>query len=144
MPLAAACNNISRNSLNCLTAFFRIVSHIDRATPETAGYDLCCTSRLASKHALIAEKTEGHHAHLVNIPNGVHRRNQHLDGQSKAMSGTPNQLIQDLDAIANPRLVIAIIEHTQQRRLRISPALAGKLAPTCRKQPRFKSLAWVR
>jgi hypothetical protein len=47
------------------------------------------------------------------------------------MSGIPNQLIQDLDAIANPRLVIAIIEHTQQRRLRICLALAGKLAPAC-------------
>ena len=51
--------------------------------PETARYDLCCTIRLASKHALIAEKAEGHHAHLVSIPNGVDRRNQHPDGQSE-------------------------------------------------------------
>src|SRR5258707_13734182 len=40
--------------------------------------------RLASKHALIAEKAEGHHAHLASILNGVHWRNPRRDGQHKS------------------------------------------------------------
>src|SRR5258706_11716370 len=40
--------------------------------------------RLASKHALIAEKAEGHHAHLASILNGVHWRNRRRDGQHKS------------------------------------------------------------
>jgi hypothetical protein len=68
----------------CTSAFLRIVLHVDRAAPETARYDLCCTRRLASKHALIAEKAEGHHAHLASILNGVHRRNRRRNGQHKS------------------------------------------------------------
>src|ERR1700676_3536468 len=36
------------------------------------------------KHALIAEKAEGHHAHLASILNGVHRRNRWRNGQHKS------------------------------------------------------------
>src|SRR5882672_5323617 len=68
----------------CTSAFLRIVLHIDRAAPETARYDLCCTGRLASKHALIAEKAEGHYAHLASILNGVHRRNRRRDRQNES------------------------------------------------------------
>jgi hypothetical protein len=42
-----------------------------------------CAGRLASKHALIAEKAEGHHAHLMSIPNGVHHPNGRRDDQSQ-------------------------------------------------------------
>jgi len=58
--------------------------HFDRAAPETARYDLCCAGPLASKHALIAEKAEGHHAHLASLVNGVHLRNRRRDGQNKS------------------------------------------------------------
>ena len=56
----------------CTSAFLRIVLHVDRTVPKTARYDLCGAGRLASKHALIAEKAEGHHAHPVSTPGGVH------------------------------------------------------------------------
>jgi hypothetical protein len=46
---------------------------LDRAVPEAARYDLRCAGRLAFKHASIAEKAEGHHAHLASILNGVRR-----------------------------------------------------------------------
>src|SRR5207244_4218647 len=59
----------------------------DRAASETARYDLCCARRLASKHALIAEKAEGHHAHLASILNGVHQRNRRRNGQHKSEEG---------------------------------------------------------
>jgi hypothetical protein len=51
---------------------FEAALHWLRTAPETARYDLCGAGCLASKHALIAEKAEGHHAHLVSIPDGVH------------------------------------------------------------------------
>jgi hypothetical protein len=79
--------------------------HVDRAAPETARYDLCCVGRLASKHALIAEKAEGHHAHLASILNGVHRRNRGATVKTKAMSGAPSRLIQDLEVMVMANLV---------------------------------------
>ena len=58
--------------------------HVDRAVPEAVRYDLSCAGRLASKYALIAEKAEGHHAHLASIFNGVRRRNRRRNGQNKS------------------------------------------------------------
>jgi len=68
----------------CTSAFLRIVLHVDRGAPETARYDPCCAGRLVSKHALIAEKAEGHHAHLASILDGVHRRNRRRNDQNKS------------------------------------------------------------
>jgi hypothetical protein len=51
--------------------------------PETARYDLCGAGCLAPKHALIAEKAEGHYAHLMSIPDGVYDRNRRRDDQSQ-------------------------------------------------------------
>src|SRR5262245_25230038 len=83
ISLAAACNDVARVSIVCTSAFFRIVLHVDRTAPETVRHDLCCTGRLPSKHALIAEKAEGHHADLASTLNGVHRPGQR-DSQNQS------------------------------------------------------------
>src|SRR6202048_4740000 len=81
IPLAAARKDRARPSIVAAPPFF--VLHVDRAAPETARDDPGCAGRLASKYALIAEKAEGHYAHLASIFNGVHRRNRPRDGQNK-------------------------------------------------------------
>src|SRR5258708_14535732 len=65
IPLAAACKYMARPSIVAPPPFFELYCTLIGAAPETACYDLCCAGRLASKHALIAEKAEGHHTHLA-------------------------------------------------------------------------------
>jgi hypothetical protein len=84
MPLAAACNDMASGFDRCTSAVLRIVLHVDRAAPETARYNLRCTTRLSFKHALIAEKAEGHHADLANTLDGVHRRTRRRDSQNQS------------------------------------------------------------
>jgi len=109
IPLAATCNDMARGFDRCTSAFLRIVLHGDRAAPETARYDLCCAGRLASKHALIAEKAEGHHAHLASILNGVHRRNRRRDRQTESDERRTEPADPRLGDHGEPRFVIATI-----------------------------------
>jgi hypothetical protein len=85
----------------CTSALLRIVLHVDWVAPETARYDLCCAGRLVSKHTLIAEKAEGHYAHLARVLNRVQGRSRRHDRQNSAMTGAPTRLIRDLDVMAN-------------------------------------------
>ena len=71
-PIGCRLQCLGQTLDRCASAFLRIVLHVDRTAPETARYHLCGAGCLASKHALIAEKAKGHHAHLVSIPDGVH------------------------------------------------------------------------
>jgi len=68
----------------CISALLGIVLHIDRASPKTASYDLSCTGRLGSKHALIPVQAKGHHADLSSVLNSMYRSNQRPDGQKKS------------------------------------------------------------
>jgi len=74
--------------------------HVDRAAPETARYDLCGAGRLTSKHALVAEKAEG----MLTLRAPSTACTGEPDGatvKTKAMSGAPSRLIQDLDIMVN-------------------------------------------
>jgi hypothetical protein len=74
IPLAAACNAMARAWIVAPPPFFELYCTLIGPLPKRLA--LCCAGCLASKHALIAEKAEGHHAHLVSIPDDVDRRNQ--------------------------------------------------------------------
>jgi hypothetical protein len=75
------------------------------ALGESAGAFLQGT--YPTSHALIAEKSKGHHAHLASIPNGVHRRNRHPDGQSKNDERRTKAVDPRLGRQVDPSFVIA-------------------------------------
>src|SRR6185312_14284401 len=123
----------------CTSALPGIVPHVDRASLETAGYDLRSPGRLGSKNALIAVQAEGHHANLSGIRSSMHRRNQRPDDQNKSNkrraeppdpeSGGHRKPRVEITAIASP--CRPDIEHVAVLRAHIlDPACAGGLIGT--------------
>src|SRR5260370_41127154 len=80
-PIGCDLQRLGQGVDRCTSALLGIVLHVDRASVEAVRYDLCRASSLASKHALVAEKAEGHHTDLVSILDSVHRRDRWRDGQ---------------------------------------------------------------
>src|SRR5882724_8054257 len=111
----------------CTSASLRIVLHLDRAVPEAVRYDLRCAGRLAFKHALIAEKAEGHYAHLASILNGARRRNRRHDDQNKSDDRRPEPTDPRLGRHGEPRFVIATIAEQRKRNCEntVSPHSSG-------------------
>jgi hypothetical protein len=80
--LAAACNDMARVSIVALPPFFELYCTSIGPLPKRRA--TTCAAPVPSKHALIAEKAEGHHAHLASTLNGVHRRTRRRDSQSQS------------------------------------------------------------
>ena len=66
-------------------------------------------SSLASKHALVAEKAEGHHTDLVSILDSVHRRDRWRDGQDNGEERRAEQRDPRLGGHDEPRFEIAAL-----------------------------------
>src|SRR3979490_3325911 len=84
IPLAATCNDMARVSIVAPPPFFELYCTLIGPLPKRPA--TTCDAPVASllNTPLIAEKAEGHHAHLASILNGVHRRNRRRDGQHKS------------------------------------------------------------
>ena len=83
-PLAATCSDLASASIVAPPPFFELYCTSIGPLPKRPATTCCCAGRLASEHALIAEKTKGHHAHLASILDGVHRRDRRRDRQNKS------------------------------------------------------------
>src|SRR5467141_3162942 len=108
-PLAATCSDLASASIVAPPPFFELYCTSIGPLPKTARYNLCCAGRLASEHALIAEKAEGHHAHLASILDGVHRRNRRRDRQNESDERRAEPADPRLGGHGEPRFVIATI-----------------------------------
>src|SRR6266851_3462112 len=117
-PIGCDLQRLGQGVDRCTSALLGIVLHVDRASVEAVRYDLCRASSLASKHALVAEKAEGHHAHLASILNGAHRRNRRRDDQNKSDERRGEPADPRLGRHGEPRFVIATIGQQRKRKLR--------------------------
>src|SRR3984893_8292436 len=84
IPLAAARKDRARPSIVAAPPFFELYCTLIGPLPKRPATTRAAPVRLASKYALIAEKAEGHYAHLTSIFNGVRRRNRRRNGQNKS------------------------------------------------------------
>jgi len=79
MPLG---NDMASVSIVAPPPFFELYCTVIGRS-RNGRYDLCCAGRLASKHALIAEKDEGTPRSPCEHPNGVHARNRRREPSNR-------------------------------------------------------------
>ena len=105
ISLAAACNDMARVSIVALPPFFELYCTLIGPLPKRPA--TTCAAPVASfKHALIAEKAEGHHADLANTLDGVHRRTRRRDSQNQSEERCSEPAGPRLERHGEPRFVI--------------------------------------
>src|SRR5216683_2520081 len=105
IPSAATCNDMARVSIVAPPPFLELYCTLIGPLPKRPA----TTCAAALNHPLIAEKAEGHHAHLASILNGVHRPNRRRDRQNESDERRAEPADPRLGGHGEPRFVIATI-----------------------------------